>query len=91
VGEVLYVFFVSGGEVYEAGEMGGDGVEGGDVVESELAKGGLENFDAWRGVDTWCRCRRDELVGLSGRYRGGGGGVDCLDNFVDLGGYQGIC
>ncbi len=36
VGDVVVV---GGGEVNEAGKVGGDGVEGGDVVETELAKG----------------------------------------------------
>lgn len=39
LGEGGDVGFVGGGEVDEAGEVGCYGVEGGDVVEAELAEG----------------------------------------------------
>jgi hypothetical protein len=68
VSKILYVFFVGGGEVDEAGEVGGDGVEGGDVIEAELAESGLEDFDAWGGVNGRCGCGRDKFVWLGGRY-----------------------
>ena len=41
MGEVRNVVIVGGGEVDEAREVGGDGIEGGDVVEAELAEGML--------------------------------------------------
>jgi hypothetical protein len=31
--------------------VSGDGVEGSNVVESKLTKGGLKDFDSWCGID----------------------------------------
>lgn len=41
MGEAGDVFFVGGGEIDEASEMGRDGVEGGNIIEPQLAEGGL--------------------------------------------------
>lgn len=51
VGEIRDVVVGGGGEVDEAREVSGDGVEGGDVIEPELAECGLQHFDARRGID----------------------------------------
>lgn len=73
---------VRGGQVDQAREVRGDGVEGGDVVEPELAEGGLQDFDAWGGVGGG----GGDGVGLGVA----GGGVDGLDDFVDLGRDEGV-
>lgn len=63
--------------------MRGYGVEGGDVVEAELAQCRLKDFDS-RGGGGGVR-------GDGVRERVGGGGVDCFDDFVDGGGDEGVC
>jgi hypothetical protein len=61
----------------------GDGIEGGDVVEAELAQGRLEDFDSRGG----CSGVGGDGVG----ERVGGGCVDRFDDFVDRGGDEGVC
>lgn len=76
--EASDVVFVGGGEVDEAGKVCCYSIEGGDVVEAKLTKSRLEHFDARGAV------RRFGGDGI----RSGVDGcvVDCLDDFIDLGG-----
>ncbi len=63
--------------------MCGDGVEGGDVVQTKLAESGLQNFDAWGRING--------TGGDGVRSSVGSGVVDRFDDLVDLGGDKRVC
>ena len=76
VGKSVDKVVVGGGEIDESSEVSGDGVECSYVVEAELTKRGLEDFDAWCRVNAVGGDRIVACVLCCG--------INGLDDLVDL-------